>query len=99
MRSVKAAFVSLLVRYEKAVNPDGKAGPNAKEGTLRWSQVRGGSEDPLEKLNEQWTQFMRESFLAIAKEEMELRRGESESRFKTHDSPGQRQRVMREWSN
>jgi hypothetical protein len=99
MRSVKAAFVSLLVRYERAVNPDGNAGASAKEGTLRWSLVRGNCEDPLEKLKEQWNQFMRESFLAIAEEEMKLRRGESGNRFKAHSSPGQQQGVMREWSN
>ena len=66
MRGVKAAFVSLLVRREKAVVPSTEAGANKNGGILRSSQVYGDCEEPLEKLKEQWTQFMHETFLAIA---------------------------------
>jgi|ERR1700730_4306589 hypothetical protein len=99
MRGVKAAFVSLLVRREKAVVPSTEAGANKNGGILRSSQVYGDCEEPLEKLKEQWTQFMHETFLAIAELEMKLRREELESRFKTQGRRDQQPGPMPEWSN
>jgi hypothetical protein len=99
MRGVKAAFVSILVRRDKAVVPATEAGANQKGGILRSSQVYGDCEEPLEKLKEQWTQFMRESFLAIAEAELKSRREELESRFKTQSARSQQPGTMQEWSN
>jgi hypothetical protein len=99
MRGIKAGFVSLLIRREKAVIPDSKAGASKKRGILRLSQVYGDYEEPLEKLKEQWTQFMRETFLAIAVEEMKLRREELESRLRTQSPCDQQPGAMQEWSN
>jgi hypothetical protein len=99
MRSIKAGFDSLLIRREKAVIPDSEAKTNKKGGILRLSQVHGDYEEPLEKLKGQWTQFMHETFLALAEEEMKLRREELESRFKTQSPCNQQPGVVQEWSN
>jgi hypothetical protein len=99
MRGLKAAFVSLLVRREKAVVLGTEAGANKNGGILLSTQAYGDGEEPLEKLKEQWIQFMRETFLAIAEEEMKLRHEELESRFKAQSPHGQQPESTQEWSN
>jgi hypothetical protein len=81
MRRVKAAFISLLVRRGRGLAPGTAAETNHDEEIVRSDQVYGDWEQSLEKLNEQWTQFMSETFRALAAEEMRLRREELKRRF------------------
>jgi hypothetical protein len=57
---------------------NGIAGPTgrSKGGIIRSGQIYGDCEQSIEKLKKQWTQFTSETFLAIAEEEMRLRREE-----------------------
>ena len=80
MGRVKAAFISLLIRGERGFAPDTAAAPNYDEEIIRSGQVYGDWEQSIEKLREQWTQFMTEAFRAIAEEEMRLRREELKRR-------------------
>jgi hypothetical protein len=76
MRRVRAAFISLLVRRQKGLAPGTAAESDLDEEIIRSGPVCGDREQSIEKLREQWTQFMSETFRAIAAEEMRLRREE-----------------------
>jgi hypothetical protein len=85
MRRVKAAFISLLVRRGRALAPDTAAEPNHAEEIIHSDQVYGDWEQPIEKLKNQWTQFMSETFRAIAEQEMRLRREELKRRIESQN--------------
>jgi len=85
MGRVKAAFISLLIRGESVLAPDTAAAPNYDEEIIRSGQVYGDWEQSIEKLREQWNQFMCETFRAIAEEEMRLRREELKRRTGSHN--------------
>ena len=76
MRRVRAAFISLLVRRGKGLASGIAAESNFDEEIMRSGQIYGDAEQSLEKLREKWTQFMSETFCAIAAEEIRLRREE-----------------------
>jgi len=80
MGMIKAAVISLLIRGERGLPPDTAAEPNHDEEIIRSGQVYGDWEQSIEKLREQWTQFMTEAFRTIAEEEMRLRRAELKRR-------------------
>ncbi len=81
MRRVRAAFISLLVRRQKGPAPGIAAEFDLDEELMLSGQVCGYGEQSIEKLRQQWTQFMTESFRAIAAEEMRLRREELRRRI------------------
>lgn len=81
MRRVRAAFISLLVSRQNGFAPGIAAESIREEEIVRSGQVYVGGEQSLEKLRQQWAQFMSDSFRAIAAEEMRLRRGELRSRI------------------
>jgi hypothetical protein len=85
MGRVKAAFISLLVRWERGLAPGTAAESNHDEEIMRSGQVYGDREQSIERLKEQWTQFMSETFRAIAAEEMRLRREELKRRIGSHN--------------
>jgi hypothetical protein len=85
MGRVKAAFISLLVRGERGLAPDTAAKPNHDEETIHSGQGYGDWEQSIEKLKEQWTQFMSETFRAIAEEEMRLRHQELKKRRRSRN--------------
>jgi len=85
MGKVKAAFISLLVRWENELAPAAATESNHDNEIMRSDQGYGDLEQSIEKLKEQWTQFMSESFRAIAEEEMRLRREEFRRRIGSHD--------------
>jgi hypothetical protein len=85
MGKVKAAFISLLVLGERGLARDAAAEPDRDEEIIRSGRVYGDWEKSIEKLKGQWTQFMSETFRAIAEEEMRLRRVESKRRVGSHN--------------
>jgi len=99
MGRVKAAFISLLVRRDKELAPGTAAGSNHEGEIIQSGQVYGDCEEPLEKLKEQWARFMDETFLAIAEEEMRLRREELVRRFETQNQRGGQHGALQGWRN
>jgi hypothetical protein len=85
MGRVKVAFISLLVRRERGLAPDTAGEPNHDEEIIHSGQVYGDWEQSIERLKEQWTQFMSETFRAIAEEEMRLRHEELKRRIRSHN--------------
>ena len=81
MGRVKAAFISLLVRREKVLASGTAAETYLDEESIHSDLVYGDWEQSIEKLKEQWTQFMSQTFRAIAAEEMRLRREELKRRM------------------
>jgi len=85
MGRVRAAFISLLVNWERGLTPGIAEESGDEEEIVRLSQAHSDSEQSLEKLKGQWTQFMSESFRAIAAEEMKLRREELKRRIGSYN--------------
>ena len=81
MRRVRAAFISLLVRRGRGLAPGTAATTYHDEEIVHSDHVYGDWEQSLEKVKEQWTQFMTETFRALAAEEMRLRRKELKRRI------------------
>ena len=81
MKRVRAAFISLLVRRQKGLGSGIASESSLDEEITRSGQVYGEGEQSIEKLREQWTQFMSETLRAIAAEEIRLRREGSRRRI------------------
>jgi len=73
MGMIKTAFISLLVRRRRGALPGAAAGCDHDEEIMGSGEACGDWEQPFEKLEAQWTQFMSGAFRAIVAEEMRLR--------------------------
>lgn len=61
---------------------------------MRLGQDYGDWDPSIRKLKEQWTQFMSDTFQALAEEEMRLRREEVERQFGIHNRRGEQHGAM-----
>ena len=83
MAIAKAAFPSVLVRRDRGFALQITARPNQEAEIMCSGPAYDDWAQSIAKLKEQWTQFMSETFFAIAEEEMKLRREEIKRRIRS----------------